>query len=88
MSDLSVSMSASGGLPQAAVLPEAPPKVTVRVRLEREAILWLPAGAIALHKREMRAIAIEAVGATILLLLDSLDEAKRLAKRIAKADIS
>ena len=30
MSDLSVSMSASGGLPHAAVLPEAPPKVTVR----------------------------------------------------------
>ena len=30
MSDLSVSMSASGGLPQAPVLPEAPAKVTVR----------------------------------------------------------
>src|SRR5438309_8880192 len=30
MSDLSVSMSAAGGLPQAPVLPEAHPKVTVR----------------------------------------------------------
>ena len=30
MSDLSVSMSAAGGLPHAPVLPEAPPKVTVR----------------------------------------------------------
>ena len=30
MSDLSVSMSPAGGLPHAPVLPEAPPKVTVR----------------------------------------------------------
>ena len=46
----------------------------LRVRLEREAILWLPAFSIALHERIVLTIAIKPVGAAILLLLDTCDE--------------
>ena len=49
--------------------------LSLRVRLEREAILWRPAFSITLHEHIVLAIAIKTVGATILLLLDALDKA-------------
>src|SRR6266545_41072 len=61
--------------------------LALRVWLEREAILRSPAVSIALHQGQVIAIAIDAVGATILLLLGGFDKAQRIAKRIAKANI-